>query len=125
MLSIHSQILEDPQQPSLPDAPPHFRPSPIDYIANIWNLPWSDKFYGILTGCVEGLGYVLYFHSAHVIPPTVALGVASCEPLATIVIAALTSKELKYSDNTIKGLMGLSSLCFVVAIALMVVSQSQ
>lgn len=86
------------------------------------NLPYKDKFFGCLAGGLVGLGYGLYFISSDIIAPTIALGIASCEPLATIIFGALFFGTLKGTTSLQRTFMVFSAISFIIAVTLMTLS---
>lgn len=95
---------------------------PFIYLVELWNLAIPDKIYGFIAGCLVGIGYTLYFTSSNTISPTIALGIASCEPLGNIFVAAVILRKLREENFLYKMLVLASSCSFVFAIVLMSLS---
>ena len=81
-----------------------------------WALPREDKVYAVLAGSLVGAGYTLYFTSSDVLSPTIAVAIASCEPLAGIVLGVVVDSQLRRAPLAQRGLMGAAVLLFVAAI---------
>ncbi len=89
---------------------------------DLWLLPLSDKFYGILSGSFVGAGFYLYFKASNMIATTAALGIASCEPLMNIFVSIVFLNSLKHANLYRKLCMLLSVILFVLAILFMALS---
>jgi drug/metabolite transporter (DMT)-like permease len=111
ILSLHAQFIDD-RRPL----------SPFSYFSAAWIIDTRDKIYCLMSGVFVGAGYFVYFVTSDSISPTVALGIASCEPLMTIVIAVLTNPTLRSASYKHKLFMSLSFLFFVIAIVFMTLS---
>jgi drug/metabolite transporter (DMT)-like permease len=108
LLSIHANYIDETSV------------SPLKYVKDAWHLDSRDQFFCVFSGVFVGVGYFLYFVTSDSISPTVALGIASCEPLTTIIIAAIANfEQLKHSSYNYKLYMAVSTIFFIVAIGFM------
>lgn len=94
---------------------------PWMYVTQLLALSLADKGWGLLTGSFVGTGYTLYFTASDAINPTVALAIASCEPLMTIFLG-VAEGQLRKAGAMQKGFMFGAIACFILAIALLALS---
>jgi len=94
------------------------------YITDLVELPVEDKGYGLLTGCMIGFAYVCYFTASEVIPPALAFAIGSCCPLVTILIGVFIFRNLNDANNTQRVLVAASFTLFVLAITVMIFSDT-
>jgi drug/metabolite transporter (DMT)-like permease len=95
---------------------------PQQYFAEAYKLPLKDKLWGCFSGGLVALGYACYFISSDAISPTIALGIASCEPLSTMILGALFAGSLKDTTSTQRRFMFVSAISFVAAVCMMTMS---
>ena len=110
LLSVHASFIESKPV------------SPWSYVMAGLHMDWRDQCLSLLSGVFVGVGYFLFFVTSNAISPTVALGIASCEPLTTIIIAVITNPQLRSANYHHKLYMALSTAFFIAAIAFMALS---
>eukprot|EP00602_Paraphysomonas_sp_CaronLab_P012634 CAMPEP_0185041652 /NCGR_PEP_ID=MMETSP1103-20130426/41231_1 /TAXON_ID=36769 /ORGANISM="Paraphysomonas bandaiensis, Strain Caron Lab Isolate" /LENGTH=358 /DNA_ID=CAMNT_0027581485 /DNA_START=120 /DNA_END=1193 /DNA_ORIENTATION=- len=65
------------------------------FFISYYELPFRDRVFGTITGCIVNMGYMCYFISSEVIPSTESFAIAHCAPLVTIFIGVVLFRQLK------------------------------
>lgn len=91
-----------------------------EYVRQAINLPTEDKVYGLLAGSTVACGSFLFFTSSAVLSSTVAFAICSCAPLVSIAIGIIIFKQLTHASFLQTLYIGVASILFILAIALMV-----
>jgi hypothetical protein len=90
------------------------------YVQQAMALPREDKLYGMLAGGTVACGSFLFFTASAVLSSTVAFAICSCAPLVSIAIGVVLFKQLTHASFLQTLFIGVASVLFVLAIALMV-----
>ena len=92
---------------------------PVVFFLHIARASRRDVLIALGTGSLVGIGFSIFFVTSSSINPTVALAIASCEPLMTIFMGVCVSNNLRLATRTTKALYAATTCCFAAAIALL------
>lgn len=93
-------------------------------VSEAWQLPLTDKLWGMLTGLLLNLGLFCFYLATITLSAATATGISNCSPLLAMFIGVIIFHELHGARTMRKLLVSFSILFYVGAIVLLAVSNT-